>query len=482
MKTSSLASLILLSFCGSSLANANALYDITERDAFSVTSDVKEQIQGEGIEQLVDRSLKSKFLSKQSSAEIVFDLKDVKALGQYSLTSAQDAPARDPKHWTVAVSVDGKAWQEADKRNNIVFSRRGETLTFDLAKTTDARYVRFTIAQEGKTQWGDRFLQIADLALYAQTNLPLANFTADKTVAKLNEPISLQSISANSPTALNWKVEGKAALPTTNSVEVVYDKPGNYNVTLMTKNAHGSDLKTRANYLKIYDPTQPWKGFEPPKVKVVIEDTESAGSKRLQALFPDIASTVDDVTRQLAPRLYKHFAELPEFEQVTFRLKWMDTIAYRSGDETNMEIVFSSKYITEKLAAQPDEQVEYELLGVLWHELTHGYQLFPKERSYAEPDVHAFIEGMADLIRIQAGFHKTRSPKPSDSWVGGYTNTGFFLAWLAESHPDFAYRFNQTAVKLEDWSFEDAIKSVTGESLDKLWSRYQSELNTKKLQ
>ncbi|WP_462155912.1 hypothetical protein [Pseudoalteromonas piscicida] len=55
MKTSSLTSLILLSFCGFSLANANALYDITERDAFSVTSDVKEQIQGEGIEQFVDR-------------------------------------------------------------------------------------------------------------------------------------------------------------------------------------------------------------------------------------------------------------------------------------------------------------------------------------------------------------------------------------------------------------------------------------------
>ncbi len=147
-----------------------------------------------------------------------------------------------------------------------------------------------------------------------------------------------------------------------------------------------------------------------------------------------------------------------------------------------MEIVFSSKYITEKLAAQPDEQVEYELLGVLWHELTHGYQLFPKERSYSEPDVHAFIEGMADLIRIQAGYHKTRSPKPSDSWVGGYTNTGFFLAWLAESYPDFAYRFNQTAVEIEDWSFENAIKSVTGESLDELWSRYQSELTAEKLQ
>lgn len=444
------------------------------------SSQYPDDIQGEGLTQLFDHSLKSKYLSKQSHAWVQYQSYQPQVVKQYQLTSATDVPMRDPHDWVLRASNDTKNWQVLDKIDSYVFDYRTQTSTFDIENNQAFKYYRFDMQQRGKTVHGDNYLQLADFSLNATTKLPIAKVKFDKTQVSVGESILINSISENTPTKHLWTVEGADIKFSGENVLVTFNRPGSYDVKLVTENQHGTDTLIKKNVIKVLDKKSPWNGFKPPKVVLTYEDTQSVGYKRLMKLFPHFDQQINQVTQQLVKRLYKNFTQIPEFEQVEFQLKWMDTLAYRSGDETNMVIAFSSKYITEKLKDADDETVKYELLGVLWHELTHGYQLFPKNREYgADEGVHAFIEGVADLIRIDAGFHKSRKAKLSDSWLGGYTNTGFFLHWLKENKDsDFAYKFNQTANHLNNWSFEKAIEFITGESIDSLWREYQQSLVT----
>ena len=52
-------------------------------------------------------------------------------MSKYGLTSANDAPERDPRHIVIEYfNEDSSSWQEIDEQKSISFSRRGETLTF----------------------------------------------------------------------------------------------------------------------------------------------------------------------------------------------------------------------------------------------------------------------------------------------------------------------------------------------------------------
>ena len=473
-----IAVLLVTSFISTtSKANEPVLYDITDKENFDLDAQYIPFIHTESVEQLFDSSIRSKFLSDKSETWVQINFEQSFLIQKYSLTSAGDAPERDPKYWQVQGSINGKDWFVLDKQEQQFFESRAQTKTYTLTNNKYIKLVRFTLKQEGTTEWGDSYLQLADIGLYATTDLPLASFDFDKRIINLNEMLLLTSTSENDPDKIEWIVPGANLKRKGNKAMLSFTKPGSYSVTLKTKNSAGEDTITKKNLIKVLDRNSPWAGLEFPKVIVEFEDSESEGAKRLIKLLPNIEQTINEVTRDLVPMLYKNFTEVPEFEQLTFKLKWMDTLAYKTGDYPNMEVAFSSKYITEQLAGKPDEQVTYELLGVLWHELTHGYQLFPKSAVGSQQEVHAFIEGMADLIRINAGYHKTRSPKPSDSWLGGYTNTGFFLAWLSQRYDSFEYRFNATAIELPEWSFSSAIEYVTGEKVEKLWQAYQADIS-----
>ncbi|ALO44277.1 basic secretory protein-like protein [Pseudoalteromonas phenolica] len=475
-RKNNLVLLLVAAFSQAALAKDIVLYDITDKESFTLKAQHPTFVENESVEQLFDSSIHSKFLSDKSQTWVQIDFEEAFQIHQYSLTSAGDAPARDPKHWQLKGSIDGKNWLTLDSQKEQSFDSRAQTKTYTVADSQQVKHVRFELKQQGKTQWGDSYLQIADIGLFAATDLPLASFDLDKRIIRLNEVITLTNTSENEPDRVEWIIPGAKMKHDGQNAHVSFDKPGSYSVTLKTNNNAGSDVLTQKNVIKVMDIHRPWAGLQLPKVVVKLEDTESAGAKRLIKLLPNIEQAINEVTRDLVPMLYNNFTEVPEFEQVTFRLKWMDTLAYRAGDYSNMEIAFSSKYITEKLADQPDEQVTYELLGVLWHELTHGYQLFPQSATGTPEETHAFIEGVADLIRINAGFHKTRSPEPSDTWLGGYTNTGFFLSWLSKRYEAFEHQFNATATELPDWTFAAAIEYVTGEKVEKLWQEYQAEL------
>lgn len=88
---------------------------------------------------------------------------------RYSLTSAPDSPAADPRDWIFQGSYDGATWVTLDSRNGQTFSARGETLEFGFATNTAFRQFRLVIT----ANHGDASrLQLAELKLWSPNRIP----------------------------------------------------------------------------------------------------------------------------------------------------------------------------------------------------------------------------------------------------------------------------------------------------------------------
>lgn len=85
------------------------------------------------------------------------------ALSQYSLTSANDVPQRDPRDWQFQGSNDGVTWSTLDTRSGETFPSRFQTKIYTFANTTAYRHYRLNItANAGGTGFG---LQLSELTL-----------------------------------------------------------------------------------------------------------------------------------------------------------------------------------------------------------------------------------------------------------------------------------------------------------------------------
>jgi alpha-L-fucosidase 2 len=81
-------------------------------------------------------------------------------ISSYSLTSANDAPVRDPKEWSLEASNDGKQWTTLDKQAMPEpFANRFEKKTFELAKPAEYRIYRFTFIPR------DAYFQLSEITL-----------------------------------------------------------------------------------------------------------------------------------------------------------------------------------------------------------------------------------------------------------------------------------------------------------------------------
>jgi len=85
-----------------------------------------------------------------------------RAVNQYSLTSANDVPARDPSTWEFGGSSDGKTWTTLDRHENEPpFAGRGQTKTFTCKNSTAFRLYRLTFSPSQT----DSHFQIAEISI-----------------------------------------------------------------------------------------------------------------------------------------------------------------------------------------------------------------------------------------------------------------------------------------------------------------------------
>lgn len=133
---------------------------------------------GEGKINLFDGNADTKFCIDQSKINsaypvtVIFSLSVPCTLTSYSLTSANDAEARDPKNWTFYGSADGETWTALDSRTNITFSARKKSQSFSLTdNSAEYRHYKLVVtATRGAdyTTKGTLLFQLADIGLFGK--------------------------------------------------------------------------------------------------------------------------------------------------------------------------------------------------------------------------------------------------------------------------------------------------------------------------
>ena len=166
-------------------------------------------------------------------------------------------------------------------------------------------------------------------------------------------------------------------------------------------------------------------------------------------------------------------------KSIYYTLEDKEGVSAKGGGRGRVHIFYSTRHIENSYRGKGDEKVMFETRGVLLHELTHAYQLEPQGiGSYGTNRTFwAFIEGMADAVRVaNGGFYGEKDRPKRGHYMNGYRHAGYFFVWIRDNYDaDFLRKFNQSTLHVVPWSFDGAIKHVLGEEYDieSLWHEYQ---------
>jgi len=128
---------------------------------------------------LIDNNKAGKYLAdKRKTFWVTYQSPEPVRLGAYSLTSANDAPNRDPKNWTLYASKNNSTWTILDKQENQDFPYRYSSLYFTCNTTEEYRYFKLDV----EDNHGEKSVQLAEWQLFETAVLGLnsvkeSNFT-----------------------------------------------------------------------------------------------------------------------------------------------------------------------------------------------------------------------------------------------------------------------------------------------------------------
>jgi hypothetical protein len=200
---------------------------------------------------------------------------------------------------------------------------------------------------------------------------------------------------------------------------------------------------------------------------------DPAGAQVFLNEVPDVQAWYRDVARKVCSHLYKTAAEARPADSVDLFLRNCPGVAAKWGDrDINVEICTPHL----QRVKNQGRRVTDEVTGIMTHESTHGFQWDDKPDS--NPPIW-IIEGIADSVRLKADFISPDFLRTGGSYTSSYKTTAFFLVWLERQYPEFLYRINQSLrIDGQAWSTE-SFRTITGKSVDTLWSEYQAYLNGK---
>ncbi|KAL9244948.1 hypothetical protein vseg_018662 [Gypsophila vaccaria] len=133
----------------------------------------------------------------------------------------------------------------------------------------------------------------------------------------------------------------------------------------------------------------------------------------------------------------------------------------------NNQIQFSADYL-----GGFSGDVKNEFTGVIYHESTHVWQ-WDGQGQVSQQNRGGLIEGIADYVRLKAGFIANGWAQPGDgtSWDQGYSVTARFLDYCDGLLPGFVAQLNK---KMKDGYSDGFFEDLLAKSVDQLWSDYKA--------
>ena len=162
------ATLFILSFWIILGGNLSAkIIDIT--DLLGVISEPNnDSPQGEGIENIIDNKVQTKYLTFVDTTWVQFDLDKPAFVTGYSITSANDYPERDPSTWEfLGWDAQSSTWVELDyRKDEPEWTDRFLKKEFEIETTEWYSSFRLNIHSAG----GGGIIQMAELEIFAEVN------------------------------------------------------------------------------------------------------------------------------------------------------------------------------------------------------------------------------------------------------------------------------------------------------------------------
>lgn len=228
-----------------------------------------------------------------------------------------------------------------------------------------------------------------------------------------------------------------------------------------------------------------WDNFKYPQINFVNKASETQGWKIYKKVIPNPENYINSTISEVIKTLYWSSKDsIPHVEKINYSFENIEEISSKQGAPPEISILYNSQWVEKSDKEGGKDKVLFETRGVLLHELTHGFQLEPQGTGsyFTNRTFWAFIEGMADAVRIHNGGFPKENRKPGGNWMDGYQTTGYFLDWLTGKDPDFLRKFNKSTLDIIPWNFDGAIKYALGEqyNTEDLWKEYQESFNAEK--
>lgn len=275
----------------------------------------------------------------------------------------------------------------------------------------------------------------------------------------------------------SWRVEGSNDGVTWTEVDARSDErfvarfhnhlyrlaaPAAYTQYRFVLQSNGGDYVSLSDILfHTEDPYASWGAFEAPEVSFR-DQARDRGARLYDLLVQDKEAFLQWHAREVCTLLY-----------------------FNDGDERFP--VNTIEYYLEPMPGQVSYKAGGSLLklnletrGVLFHEMTHAFQLEPRGiPGYGAGEVFwSVIEGLADGVRTQAGYHSYATCDRNGSVMSGYQTTGFFCYWLTRTQDADAIRkINASMREVDPWSWSGGLQWFLGPEVDEtsLWAVYRDD-------
>lgn len=119
-----------------------------------------------------------------------------------------------------------------------------------------------------------------------------------------------------------------------------------------------------------------WQNYWPGDIDFQILSPEAEGAKIYRRIVADPEGYITDNARRVIQTLYFSPSDsIPDIHTINYVVREFDGISYKSGGGNNVRIDYSTDWIEKSFNDNDTLRLDYETRGVIYHELTHAFQL-----------------------------------------------------------------------------------------------------------